>query len=411
MDFQKPTPKLRFPGFTGFWVPKSLGEVCKVNQGLQIPISERFLEPAENRYFYITNEFLKKGSQKSYYIESPNMSVICEQEDILMTRTGNTGMVVTGVRGAFHNNFFKININKKILDKDYLALFLRDKKTQYKILSLAGQSTIPDLNHKDFYSLTLNIPSLEEQKKIAAFFSLFDLKIEKLKEKIEQLELFKKGMLQKIFSLEYRFKDENGQDFPEWGVATLGDLGSFVKSYSFSRNMEGVGEYHHIHYGDIHSKYKGIIDSDTLIPSLSIGASDTAFTLLGNSDVIFADASEDTADLGKSVVLLETNNRTIIGGLHTHCFRSGIRLDPLFLHYFTQTVEYRKFIIVNANGVSVFGLSKTALSALELPLPDLNEQIKISSFMFKLSKKISLLNQKVIELEQMKNGFLSLMFV
>jgi type I restriction enzyme S subunit len=217
-------------------------------------------------------------------------------------------------------------------------------------------------------------------------------------------------MLQKIFSQEIRFKDENGQDFPEWETAHLGDLGSFIKSYSFSRNMEGEGEYQHIHYGDIHSKFSGIILSQTEIPSLIID-SDSSYTLLEDGDVIFADASEDTSDLGKSVVLLEVDNRKIIGGLHTLCFRPDNRLDSLFLHFFTQTDEYRKFIKANANGVSVFGLSKPALSSLEIPLPDIKEQIKISSFLYKLSRKIELLKRKKTELEEMKRGFMSQMFV
>src|SRR4051794_6252024 len=105
---QNNIPALRFPEFEGEWSKGKLHDFTKINQGLQIAISERYLESVENSHFYITNEFLKEGAERKYYIKNPPKSVLCNEDDILMTRTGNTGKVVTNVSGAFHNNFFKI---------------------------------------------------------------------------------------------------------------------------------------------------------------------------------------------------------------------------------------------------------------------------------------------------------------
>src|SRR5437868_624325 len=87
-------PKLRFKGFDDEWKKKELKDFTKINQGLQIAISERFSEQVDGSLFYITNEFLRKGSKKSYFIKNPPQSVICNEDDLLMTRTGNTGQVV-----------------------------------------------------------------------------------------------------------------------------------------------------------------------------------------------------------------------------------------------------------------------------------------------------------------------------
>ena len=76
----KRVPELRFKEFDGEWEEKRYSEIFKINQGLQIPISERFTDYKEGRYFYITNEFLKKNSQLSYYIENLPKIVICEEE-------------------------------------------------------------------------------------------------------------------------------------------------------------------------------------------------------------------------------------------------------------------------------------------------------------------------------------------
>ena len=101
------------------------------------------------------------------YIDDYSDSVCCEINDILMTRTGNTGIVITGVEGVFHNNFFKINFDTQLYNKDYLVYYLNKPETKKIILARAGISTIPDLNHKDFYSIPIPIPPLPEQTAIA----------------------------------------------------------------------------------------------------------------------------------------------------------------------------------------------------------------------------------------------------
>ncbi|WNH10550.1 restriction endonuclease subunit S [Thalassobellus suaedae] len=175
-------PKLRFTEFSSEWYSKPFKELTKINQGLQIPISDRYLEQVEDSYFYITNEFLKAGSKNSYFIKNPSKSVLCTENDILMTRTGNTGMIVTNVSGAFHNNFFKIAYPDYI-NKSFLYYFLTLDLTQSYIKRLAGTSTIPDLNHSDFYRIKMNYPELSEQQKIATFLTAVDTKITQLTKK------------------------------------------------------------------------------------------------------------------------------------------------------------------------------------------------------------------------------------
>ncbi len=180
------------------WETKKMSDISKINQGLQINIENRFLEKVEGSHFYITNEFLKEGTVKKFYIKTDAKAVFCNKEDILMTRTGNTGKVVTNVEGVFHNNFFKVAY-KEMICKDFLYYFLVFPKTQNKLKSLAGTSTIPDLNHSDFYKINMPVPTLAEQKKIANFLSALDKKIDLLDKKIEQSKRFKKYLLQNLF--------------------------------------------------------------------------------------------------------------------------------------------------------------------------------------------------------------------
>ena len=91
-----------------------------------------------------------------------------------MTRTGNTGMVVTGVDGVFHNNFFLIDFDRNKYDKDFLVQYLKLDIIQADILRRAGTSTIPDLNHSDFYKIKIFEPPIELQKQFTELITQVD---------------------------------------------------------------------------------------------------------------------------------------------------------------------------------------------------------------------------------------------
>lgn len=149
-----------------------LKDICTVNQGLQIPISKRKKEDGENRYFYITVQFLK-GNNEKYYIENPDRNVVCEKDDILVSRTGSTGKVITGVKGCFHNNFFKVNCFDNV-NKRYIYYVLNSNYMYKKMNRVASGGTVPDLPHNSFYKLEIPLPSLQEQERIVSILDRFD---------------------------------------------------------------------------------------------------------------------------------------------------------------------------------------------------------------------------------------------
>ena len=205
-----------------------LKELCSLSQGLQIPIAERFRDDGPNRYFYITVQFLKDNSDK-YFIENPPERVKCNSEDILVVRTGNTGQIITGVDGCFHNNFFKVEPNEKIYPK-FLYYTLKSPELYTRMRNVASGTTILDLKHSAFLGLDIYLPDLANQKKIANILDLIDQKIkncESINNNLfkQLISLYKDWMFNFTPFKDKSFKSSSFGLIPEdWNVGTLGDI-------------------------------------------------------------------------------------------------------------------------------------------------------------------------------------------
>lgn len=390
-------PKLRFPGFEGDWGKNVFENLVKINQGLQIPISERFLEEVENSHFYITNEFLKEGSQKKYFIKNPTQSVLCTEDDILMTRTGNTGMVVTNVKGAFHNNFFKIQFPEAI-NKDFLYYFLVLDKTQNLIKSLAGTSTIPDLNHSDFYKIEFVYPSLQEQTKIANFLSSIDEKINLLKEKKALLEEYKKGMMQKIFNQEIRFKDDNGNDFEEWEEKSLRDVLSIPE-----KNRPKEIDVNKLLTVKLHLKG---VHKNANTESLSIGSTNYIIRKKGQ----FIYGKQNLFNGAFAIIPEELDGFLSSGDVPTLDINKD-KLKGDFLLYLFSRKEFYNNLENLATGSGSKRIHEKTLLDLSVSLPCLKEQTKIANFLSAIDEKIVLVATQIEDMQEYKKGLLQQMFV
>lgn len=381
-------PALRFKDDVGRnfpeWQEKPFRDVSKINQGLQIPISDRFPEGGENRHFYITNEFLRKDAKNKYFIENPSSSVLCSESDVLMTRTGNTGKVVTNVNGAFHNNFFKISYDKNILNKDFLCEFLCLERTQSLILKLAGTSTIPDLNHSDFYKINIQFPSLPEQTKIANFLTAVDVKITHLTQKHELLTQYKKGVMQQIFSQELRFKDEDGQDFPEWEYERLENLLDYEQPTKY---LVSSTEY----------------SDDYKIPVLTAGKT----FILGYTNETNGICEQDLPviifdDFTTAFKFVPFPFKAKSSAMKILRKKAGVNISYIYsamqLIDFPSGDEHKRYWISEYSKVTI-------------PLLCQKEQTKIANFLTAIDNKITVTQTQLKAVKQYKQGLLQQMFV
>ena len=224
--------------------------------------------------------------------------------------------------------------------------------------------------------------------------------------------------MQKLFNQEIRFKDDNGNDYPDWEEKRLGEVIDFFATNSFSRSLLNYtsGEVKNIHYGDIHTKFKSNFDiTKELVPfinpqiNLSKISSDC---YCKEGDLVIADASEDYKDIGKAIEIKNLGNQRLLAGLHTYIGRDKVdRIASGFKGYLFQTASVRNQIKKMAVGISVLGISKTNLNKVDFNLPCFEEQEKISNFLFSIDKSIEMISEQLNKTQQFKKGLLQQMFV
>ncbi|GAA8715602.1 restriction endonuclease subunit S [Helicobacter pylori] len=372
------------------WEIKTFRDISTINQGLQIPISQRLKAPTEHAKFYITIQALNNRKEFEY-IKTYNESVVCHKDDILMTRTGNTGMVITNIEGVFHNNFFKINFDRTLINKDFLVYFLSLEQTQRTILKKAGTSTIPDLNHNDFYSLTIPLPPLNEQNAIANILSGLDRYLCALDALILKKEGVKKSLSFELLSQRKRLKGFN----QAWQRVRLGTYkyrrGSFPQPYGnpqwYSDNgMPFVQVYDVGENFKLTQKTKQKISKIAQPMSVFVPKNSVIITLQGTIGRVALTQYDCYCD--RTILIFDNNT---LNDVNKYFF---------VLSLFTKFEEEKR----KADGSIIKTITKQTLKDFEIPLPPLNEQIAIANILSDLDNEITSLKNKKRQFENIKKA-------
>ena len=211
--------------------------------------------------------------------------------------------------------------------------------------------------------------------------------------------------------------------FPEfldamgWVLEPIGNVYSFKGNNSLSRdklNYE-AGSVKNIHYGDIHTKFSTHFDvTKELVPFINESEEGAIRdgSLCADGDMIFADASEDMADIGKSIEVVNLNGECVAAGLHTILARRiGDRIALGFGGHVFKSGYVRSQIQKEAQGAKVLGISANRMRNLRLPLPPTEvEQQKIADCLSSLDELIAAQARKVDVLKTHKKGLMQQLF-
>ncbi len=400
----KNVPELRFHGFTEEWKQKNIGDYIKElkmfetqqGSGFSIATSSRNGLFKQEDYFDGERTFSK--NDVSYSVVPPNFITYRHMSDDNIFKFNinsfNENLLVSKEYPVFDVNnqadkkfvFYELNNNN-----NFLKFCIKQKKggtrtrLYFKVLE----------KYKTFF------PTILEQEKIGNFFSKLDQQIELEEQKLEKLEEQKKGYMQKVFSQELRFKDANGNEYPEWEDKKLLNVIAIQNGYAFKSNLFSEKGMPIIRITDIN---KSTVKKGTVYYPESIEINERF--KIKQYDILIAMSGATTGKVGKYISEKPSLLNQRIGKF---VMKKGTDNNFMFTYlnslYFKK--ELSKLLVAGAQP----NISSQDIENINLFIPINEEQRKIGEFFNELDELIEKQSSKIGVLKQRKKGFLQKMFV
>lgn len=403
----KRVPKLRFPEFTDDWEQRKLGEIIeRLTGGTSI---------APDDYVESGYRTIPKGAINNLGIADMSGCKNVSEEFFVknISSKTSTGELVTSLRDLVPTapNMGRIVricgdseeflmpqgvysiVVKNNISEDFLITYSNSSEYRKIIMAEKNGSTQVHIRNGEFLNIDIPLPSYEEQKKVGEYFSHLDHLITLHQRKLEKLERLKKGVMQKLFSQEVRFKVDDGSEFPDWEEKKLGDDVQFINGRAYKQDeLLNSGKYLVLRVGNLFTNdsyyYSDLeLDNDKYIE---------------NGDLIYA----WSATFGPRIYYGE---KCIY---HYHIWKLKFDeniISKIFLNYYLL-YDVEKIKSQRTGGTMVH-ITKNAMEHRELQFPCLAEQQKIADCLSALDDVIEKQKATLAAWEELKKGLLQQMFV
>ncbi|MBG6236292.1 type I restriction enzyme S subunit [Pedobacter sp. CAN_A7] len=407
------SPAIRFSEFRDTWSYHTLGQLSKeVMYGMN---SSAIDFDGVNKYLRITD--IDEESRR--FIPKPLTSPDGNIEDKYKLKEGDIVFARTGA--SVGKSYLYKKEDGNVLFAGFLIKFslcgahpafiyyltLRDQYMRWlKLMSMrSGQ---PGINAEEYKSLKLLIPNLSEQQKIAAFLTAVDDKIQQLRKKKALLDQYKKGVMQQIFNQEIRFKNNEGNEFPEWVERKLGEITEVTKlaGYEFTKHVLYKDSGKTIALRGLNIKFNTLDLKDVKY------IDDSDFSKLKRSKLYINDIMYTYVGTIGEVALIQENDRFYLAPNVARIRVLTEEVSPSYLlQYFNldtfKDKEVKNYIATSSQPA----LSMENIRKFRIKLPCPLEQTKIVNFLSSIDNKINHVNRQLEQTNQYKKGLIQKMFV
>lgn len=399
---KKSIPEIRFPEFREEWELKYLHELLRESKAKNSDLKYSKEDVLSvSRDYGVVNQIDHLG--RSYAGASVHNYGIVEKDDIVYTKSplkqtpygiikvnkNKPGIVSTlyAIYKAKDNN----------VDESFIDYYfsLDDNTNRYlRPLVRKGAKNDMKINNDFVLSDAIYIPSVNEQNKITDFLSIIDVEIELLERKFQLLVEYKKGILQKIFNQEIRFKAEDGNDFPDWKEILAGKVFKSVSNKNHNGDLLVLAA----------TQENGMVPRDSI--GIEIKSSEKSI------------ASYKIVEKGDFVISL----RSFQGGIEYSEYygicspaytilKPKVDIDNLFFKYYFKKESFIERLSKTVVGIrDGKQISYTAFAGLKLKFPSIKEQEKISSFIDDIDLQIGKIEAQLNVSKEYKKGLLQKMF-
>jgi type I restriction enzyme S subunit len=295
---------------------------------------------------------------------------------------------------------FKVykNFNPSYLDR-YFSYHNRANNFLKQYVLVGDRYITADANY--LLSGKISLPSLPEQTRIASFFTVLDKKIAELKQKKNLLEQYKKGVMQKLFSQELRFKDENGKEFPKWEKKKLNKIAEIYDGTHQTPEYleEGIPFYsvEHVTANNFqNTKFISKVVFDKENKRVKLEKGDILMTRIG--------------DIGTSRLINWDVNASFYVSLAL--IKQSSKFNSEYLNQYISTRDFQSELWKRT--IHVAFPQKINLGEIGdcfVLLPCMKEQSKIANFLSAIDDKINRTENQIRQTQEYKKGLLQNMFV
>lgn len=397
-------PKLRFKADDGTefseWEEKKIGDLIeiydeKVNSDCELPIltsSKKYGIQYQNDHF---------GREQLHDISGYNVLPYgyCTYRN-RSDGTDFTFNINTLCKRGIVSKFYPV-FTSKTTDLYVLASLLNNEKSTVKKIAYTAKGTGQKvLSISDLQNINVRIPCVAEQKKIASFLSTIDEIIQSTESELNAWQERKKGVMQKIFNREVRFKADDGSEFPEWEEKRLGEVCDIVGG--------GTPDTEKAEYwgGDVNwftpseiGETKYVVKSNRQISKL--GLLKSSAKLLPQGTILLT----SRATLGEMAIVKQeccTNQGFQSLIVKQECLNE-------FIYYYQPIIK--RYCEKHASGSTFLEISKKEISGCKLGVPSLPEQRKIAECLSSLDDVINQIDAELSAWKEFKKGLLQQMFV
>lgn len=310
-----------------------------------------------------------------------------------------------GVAGIVSTLYAVFDCKNNVIPEFVDAYFDLDERLNKYLKSLVNIGAKHDMkiSNERFLSGRVCFPSLPEQRKIASFLSTIDEIIQSTESELTAWQERKKGVMQKIFNREVRFKADDGSEFPEWEEKRLGEVGTFIKGATLSKaDISNTGTPF-VLYGELYTTYKEI--AYTIKRKTEAVVDEKYYSKIG--DVAIPTSGESPEEISTATCIMVPN--VILAG-DLNIFRSSI-IDGRIMSYILNYQAKNKIATI-AQGKSIVHIQAKELSKIKIKFPiDVNEQCKIAECLSSIDDVISNIQAELSAWKEFKKGLLQQMFV
>lgn len=376
---------------------QKITDVCDFQGGSQPPKGE-WSDTFKDGYIRMLQirDFTQDREDKQEFVKITNSIKTCEENDVLIARYGaSIGKILTGLSGAYNVAIMKTIPNEQMIDRRYLLHFLKSDLFQIPIQNVGSRAAQAGFNKNDLEKVVLNLPDLDEQKRIAKILDKADEIRTKKRLANDKLDEFLKSTFISMFgdpvhdkTISKRYLDKylvNVQN----GISRRRKIPQNIGEIVF--RIKEIRE-NYIDYSDVNR----IPLDDKEKDKYRINTNELLFIRVnGNKDYV-----------GRNTVFRGYHENTFF---NDHIMRVKIKeseLNPIYLSRFLNLPfgkeEIRKYVKTSAGQ---FTINQQGLGSVELPIPPMEDQNKFAQIV----EKVEAQKQKnELVIEQMNNLFNSL---